>query len=820
MTTLKQFLNAHKAATNYTHLSLSPNGKYRIEESELPTLYSLLQRTPGTQHILERHNETGVGPLLIDLDFEYPEEPRFHTRQYKADEIDKFVEAIHDAVQYFFGTQNVEYVISEKPAPTVEVGKRVKDGIHILGRGLYMTYADQHKLRLYLLEKHVLQNSFSTEHIRNAMEDVYDKAVIETNSWYLLGCSKPDRDPYLPTMACEVSGGELVRRTVGSESFSIADLSIRCDDDPIVVLEEKAREWGTIESTKKRVVKKKVVEDPGPQTISHVMDDDSDTIRTGVSESISKILKTRGLTWQICDCDGGFQLKHNANECLVAPEYNHSQLGHSCVFVQRGCATLSCFSHKTKKIPKAKGAALWRLLTEGEEEVLIDDLYACKKFVECMGDEIHREGDVVYVFDPTTGLWSIKESDLIAAVHRHKDALTFRQSNADGHEVVYNYGGCTKNIKNMLVHLRPILPDGKYISSHMDGSLAYLLFEDGIFHIPTQTFTAGFDKTKVFTARIPRKFPAVRNPAVEALVNEKLFELPLQNTGVGRYLKMRLARSLAGCYRDKKFVCVLGEADCSKGTLTYAMRRAFGDFVMEYNANHLKYNARSGADEAKKLSWLIPIMNARLAISNEVRMDKVPIDGNLLKSLSSGGDEMGARQNFKDEHAFVPKVSFFFMGNDMPEIAPKDSGIETRVRVVRFNKRFVVRPTGPNELLADETIKAKLETDEWKNAIFWLIMDAYGFDTVEPVEVCEETREWIPSGSAEFRGLIEENYVINLTDDSADNYVTSRNVIEYVKSCGLNMSDTKIGRELGKLGLLKDVKTINGKSTNVWKGLK
>jgi hypothetical protein len=820
MTTLKQFLNAHKAATNYTHLSLSPNGKYRIEESELPTLYSLVSSTPGIQHILERHNETGVGPLLIDLDFEYPEEPRFHTRQYKADEIDKFVEAIHDAVQYFFGTQNVEYVISEKPVPTVEVGKRVKDGIHILGRGLQMTYADQHKLRLYLLEKHVLQNSFSTEHIRNAMEDVYDKAVIETNSWYLLGCAKPDRDPYLPTIAYSVPGDDLARRFVDRSTFTIADLSIRAPGSAISALEEKAREWNAIEPLKKRIVKKKVAEDPAPQTISHVMDDDSDTIRTGVSESISKILKTRGLTWQICDCDGGFQLKHNANECLVAPEYTHSQLGHSCVFVQRGCATLSCFSHKTKKIPKAKGAALWRLLTEGEEEVLIDDLYACKKFVECMADEIHREGDLVYVFDPATGMWSTKESDLIAAVHRHKDALTFRQSNAEGHEVVYNYGGCTKNIKNMLVHLRPILADGKFISSHMDGSLAYLLFEDGIFHIPTQTFTAGFDKTKVFAARIARKFPSVRDAAVEALVNEKLFELPLQNTGVGRYLKMRLARSIAGCYRDKRFVCVLGEADCSKGTLTYAMRRAFGDFVMEYNANHLKYNARSGADEAKKLSWLIPIMNARLAISNEVRMDKVPIDGNLLKSLSSGGDEMGARQNFKDEHAFVPKVSFFFMGNDMPEIAPKDSGIETRVRVVRFNKRFVARPTGPNELLADETIKDKLETDEWKNAIFWLIMDAYGFVTTEPVEVCEETREWIPSGSAEFRGLIEENFVINLTDVSPDNYVASKDIIAFIKERGLNMSDTKIGRELGKLGLVKEDKKVDGKTIKIWRGIK
>jgi phage/plasmid-associated DNA primase len=372
----------------------------------------------------------------------------------------------------------------------------------------------------------------------------------------------------------------------------------------------------------------------------------------------------------------------------------------------------------------------------------------------------------------------------------------------------------------MLVHLRPLLRNGNAISSSIDATLPYLLFEDGVFHIPTQTFTPGFDKTKVFTSRINRKFPAVRDATLELLVNTKLFVLPLQNEGVGKYLKMRLARSLAGCYRDKKFVCVLGEADCSKGTLTLAMRKAFGDFVVEYNANHLKYNARSGADEAKKLSWLIPIQHARLAISNEVRMDKIPIDGNLLKSLSSGGDEIGARLNFKDEYTFVPKTSFFFMGNDMPEITPKDSGIETRVRVVRFNKRFVTHPVGANELPADETIKDKLETDEWKNAIFWLIMDAYRYETAEPGEVCEETKEWIPSGSGEFREALEERFVINVGDTSEDNWTSSKDIIGYVKERGMNMSDTKIGRELGKLGLVKDAKKMDGKKVNVWKGLR
>jgi hypothetical protein len=270
-TTLRKFLIDHKSTTNYTHLSLSPNGKYRIEDSELPTLYSLLSTTPGSHHILESHNECKSGPLLIDLDFEFPDESRFHTRHYTREMICSFVEAIHEAVQHYFGEQKgVEYVVSEKPLPNVEVGKRVKDGIHIFGRGLIMKYADQHKLRLYLLEKHALQNSFSTENMRNKMEDVYDKSVIETNSWYLLGCSKPDRDPYLPTMKFICADDGLVMRNIASDTYSIADLSIRCSGESVTILDARIHEWTALEYAKKRKVKKNVTEDPAPQPISHV----------------------------------------------------------------------------------------------------------------------------------------------------------------------------------------------------------------------------------------------------------------------------------------------------------------------------------------------------------------------------------------------------------------------------------------------------------------------------------------------------------------------------------------------------------------------
>jgi hypothetical protein len=72
--------------------------------------------------------------------------------------------------------------------------------------------------------------------------------------------------------------------------------------------------------------------------------------------------------------------------------------------------------------------------------------------------------------------------------------------------------------------------------------------------------------------------------------------------------------------------------------------------------------------------------------------------------------------------------------------------------------------------------------------------------------------------AARFAGLLLEGG--RLIDLASDGFITAREISEYVKGQNVNMSDTKIGRELSKLGLTKDVKKIGGKATNIWKGIR
>ena len=52
------------------------------------------------------------------------------------------------------------------------------------------------------------------------------------------------------------------------------------------------------------------------------------------------------------------------------------------------------------------------------------------------------------------------------------------------------------------------------------------------------------------------------------------------------------------------------------------------------------------------------------------------------------------------------------------------------------------------------------------------------------------------------------------------NFTSSRDIIAYLKTKNVNLSDTKIGRDLSKLGLTKDDKRIEGKIVRIMRGIK
>jgi hypothetical protein len=460
-----------------------------------------------------------------------------------------------------------------------------------------------------------------------------------------------------------------------------------------------------------------------------------------------------------------------------------------------------------------------------EAEPLINDSYACMELIRLLGDEITKQNGVLYFYTPSTGMWEREAGPLIGlpAVHRFASQLVFKQASKTAKEdKLYDYGGSTKNIRNMLSHLAELIPDSNFINDSVKKSEGFLLFADGIYDMKAHQFTVGFDKSKVFTSRIIRNFPKRDVCAIET-VNRALFINPFSEVEVGNWYKNILARALAGHTVDKVFHVLLGEPNTGKSTVTGLLCKTFGGYVKTWTLDNLKYKAGSTTDEAKQLSWIAPLLGARIALSNEARMDGIKLDGNLAKRLS-GGDAITLRQNFKDETTQEIMTTFFAMGNDMPSFSPEDAALRVRMNYATFNYSFVPKPEeecGEWEKPADPLLKMKIESDEWKDAFTHIILDAYaaGVRLPAPDSVKAATDEYVPVESNSLKQLLEEEY--ELAPEMGENdWLPARQIINYLKGTGLALSDTKIGRELSKMGLSRDTKRVAGKVVKIWKGIR
>jgi hypothetical protein len=474
-----------------------------------------------------------------------------------------------------------------------------------------------------------------------------------------------------------------------------------------------------------------------------------------------------------------------------------------------------------------------------EDAEIIDDEYAARFFVNLLGDKIARDKEDVYYFNAKTGLWSNTETAFREAVSANKAKLIFTTYNAEGEPVTINYGGKEVNVKAMSKWILPAIPDTQFITRNGNSSKHKLLFADGIFDFNTG-FTEGFDPTIVFNKRIDRKYPKHRDANLINKINDILFVNAFSTDGgeaVGEYMKKALAVGLAGDFRRKKFYMGLGEANCGKGLLVSAFRQAFEGYISEWDGNNLKYNPRNGQDEAKKLAWIRNLIGSRIAFSSELRMDKTPMDGNLLKKVSSGGDAMGIRGNCQDEFEFVNRATMFLLANDLCEITPKDTGTQSRIRVMRYRLKFVPKTEAElktasgnwisDERPMDEGIKEMFDTTEYKDALFHLMADTFttmnekerrwGGQLSDPAAVLEDTKEWSGDCLSDIKSQIESKYEIT---NCVDDRVRSDEICKFIiDECKMKLSENKVGRELSKLialpdGTAKDI-NINGKKHRV-----
>jgi hypothetical protein len=308
-----------------------------------------------------------------------------------------------------------------------------------------------------------------------------------------------------------------------------------------------------------------------------------------------------------------------------------------------------------------------------------------------------------------------------------------------------------------------------------------LCFKDGVLDFKTKEFIL-WDNVdfEIYSCQcIPYEYANYfANPNLQTVetVKQSIFENMFGNDT--QLALQFFSRALAGHCEDKKWATYLGNRDCGKGVIYEALKSAFSEYVQTFELGYIMYQRNTLTDNTeigKKLYWLLDLEFCRLAISQETPPSSSGLraSGKLIKKINGGSDEHVARRNYDrcDTHFKIDTTMIMF-GNDELQVDVNDVN-EHRLQFKGVNQfksaDFIqsLRDAGEDQLvidsykLADPTIKNKCHTDDWRNAVVYLLYSNYAVKAVEIPKPDEDDVECFS-----VRKLILEHYeVTNLDTD-------------------------------------------------------
>ena len=444
---------------------------------------------------------------------------------------------------------------------------------------------------------------------------------------------------------------------------------------------------------------------------------------------------------------------------------------------------------------------LWDSDIQPEDIEEMGDVDAAEYFYEKVTSEGHefvRCGNLYWWYDPTIGLWS---DDFVPLRRYMKD-------------IPGQYGQMTRKQDMMMVQFKALFPENKQFMKQ--STRGYLPFNNGVWDFENKKLVP-FSSKYFFTEKLPWDY----GETDDCLVNEirqKLIDGVFG--GLGDYYLKVLARAIAGNIEDKTFCVAIGDSNSGKGCNTDALFGAFPGFVANINASNFAYK-KSDGDAAKNRSWMVGCARARLLVCNEISM-KDPLDGNIIKTSSSGGDPITARQNYKDELEFVLAGTAFVFANDIPAISPMDDAVQNRMRYLETAYSYLDGHMYEQKKMLDNVRKADpdlktvfLKRVDVLRTFALMVVGAWSPDKpVAPEEVVKATKEWTAADDIDAK--LDELFEVS---DDPDAYMTVEQVNTIVCNEKLNLSAIKIGRVMKRLGWVSVVKKLDKKTKRVYPGV-
>lgn len=453
---------------------------------------------------------------------------------------------------------------------------------------------------------------------------------------------------------------------------------------------------------------------------------------------------------------------------------------------------------------------------EGAKYIL--DFHLKDKIFKLQGS---REA-LYYFFNEKTNLWcfNIHKETLKTYIREIIFNLNIFKYNMKKNTVdkyCKNITGCNKLCDTLF----SLIPFGDIdIETMKEKCIGKISFKDGVYDFINKTFTKWNKidfKNNYFTSNVPHKYCDVMNidNSFVDKVNDKMWNSIFNDTNDIDFLKKSFARSIAGFASDKRWFTILGMRNSGKSKLIKLLQKSFGsDYIRTFNGNSLLYKKGKEID-AKSLSWLSQLLCSRISFSSEIQNSDAGlfVDGVALKLLS-GGDTITIRTNHIDEYTFIPQFTIYMACNDLPDIKPADC--KDNMFSIYTPNTFVDNPSNDNEKLIDPNLDIFLCDTNTQLAFVKDIINNF-FDTkpMPSKNVIEETESYQEENDIDkLKGIVEVD---------VDGFIETNIIKEiFYDQFKINISQQKITKLLQKCfkNISKSKKRVNGKTTNVYTGIK
>ena len=357
-----------------------------------------------------------------------------------------------------------------------------------------------------------------------------------------------------------------------------------------------------------------------------------------------------------------------------------------------------------------------------------------------------------------------------------------------------NTSGAMNILKMVMINLDE---DKEFVKKLWHSNLGKLCFKNGYYDF-TETRFKPYDSETFSTIYIKRDFPERNNEKIKE-VYDKILDPIFWDKEQQAYFLNWCVKGLAGFpEHNKTFGCSIGNRNSGKGVLFEIFKGACGDYVGSFNPEEMICCRVGCGDIAKKMAWCIPFEFRRLNFSNELKTTddkgrKLKLDGNIIKSISSGGDEKTARMNYKNEIQFKIQGRMMMMMNEMIGITPHDA-TQTMV-LFRFQSEFKEEITNEEEeinkmgqykfLKADMNIKSKINKDiGLSNAFIHILLDHYSIESYK-----------LP------KSMRDDKMDMNDNEDSIE--AKLKNIFEFTNNVDDVIAITKVNDETRSIGILK-----------------